>query len=106
MQLTSKGGSSNPAIQARFGHFHRQTGKLHGLLWVAMITSAGNRVWPGDVPVANLPLAGLPFASGMRPAKIATIGASDASKIGSLGPARLKQVKRWISMDPGVRLGS
>ena len=27
---------------------------LHGLLWVVMITSAENRGWPDDVPVANL----------------------------------------------------
>lgn len=26
----------------------------HGLLWVAMITSAENRGWSGDVPVNNL----------------------------------------------------
>ena len=32
---------------------------LHGLLWVVMITSAKNRGWPDDVPVANLKRAGL-----------------------------------------------
>ena len=33
---------------------------LHGLLWVVMINSAGNRGWPDDVPVANLRLAAAP----------------------------------------------
>jgi mRNA interferase MazF len=76
------------------------TGKLekrHGLLWVAMITSARNRVWPEDVPVANLELAGLPFPSVIRSAKIATIEASDAAKIGSVSPAQLRQVKKRIT---------
>ena len=40
-----------------------QLQELHGLLWVVMITSAENRGWPDDVPVANLKLAGLPVPS-------------------------------------------
>ena len=59
--------------------------ELHGLLWVVMITSAENRGWPDDVPVANLKLAGLPVPSLVRSAKIATIDASDASKLGRGG---------------------
>jgi mRNA interferase MazF len=54
----------------------------HGLLWLAMITSAANRGWPGDVPVSDLRLAGLPIPSIIRPAKIATIEAPDAEKLG------------------------
>ena len=76
------------------------TGKLekrHGLLWVAMITSARNRAWPEDVPVSNLKMAGLPFPSVIRSAKIATIEASDAAKIGSVSPARLRQVKERVT---------
>src|SRR3954452_23998438 len=45
----------------------------HGLLWLVMVTSAANRGWPGDVPVSDLAGAGLPIASIIRPAKIATI---------------------------------
>ena len=52
---------------------------LHGLLWVVMITSAENRGWPDDVPVANLKMAGLPVPSLIRSAKIATIDASYAA---------------------------
>ena len=54
----------------------------HGLLWVLMITSAQNRGWPGDLPVSNLAAAGLPVPSVIRTAKIATIEASDAGKLG------------------------
>ncbi len=54
------------------------------LLWVLMVTSAANRGWPGDVVVSKLAEAGLPAASVVRSAKIATIEASDAERIGSL----------------------
>jgi mRNA interferase MazF len=56
----------------------------HGLLWLAMITSAANRGWPGDVVVSDLDVAGLPAASIVRPAKIATIEARDADRLGTL----------------------
>ena len=56
----------------------------HGLLWLAMITSAANRGWSGDVVVSDLGEAGLPVASIVRPAKIATIEAHDAERLGLL----------------------
>lgn len=69
----------------------------HGLLWVVMITSAENRGWPGDVPISNLGTAGLPVPSVIRTAKIATIEASDATKLGSVSAAVFRRV--------GMRLG-
>lgn len=57
------------------------------LLWILMVTSAANRGWPGDVSVSDLAMAGLPAASVVRPAKIATIAARDTERIGSLPPA-------------------
>jgi mRNA interferase MazF len=54
------------------------------LLWVLMVTSAANRGWQGDVAVSDLERAGLPAPSVVRPAKIATIEASDAERIGHL----------------------
>ncbi len=45
----------------------------HGLIWVAMITSAENERWASDVSIANLKRAGLPAACFVRPAKIACI---------------------------------
>jgi len=61
----------------------------HGLLRVAMITSAENRGWPEDVPIADLGQAGLPAPSIIRPAKITTFPARDAETI---GPFR----QRWL----------
>lgn len=54
------------------------------LLWVLMVTSAANRGWPGDVAVSDLAVAGLPAPSVVRSAKVATIEAGDAERIGSL----------------------
>jgi mRNA interferase MazF len=45
----------------------------HGLIWVAMITSAENEPWPSDVAITDLKRAGLPAPSVVRPAKIACI---------------------------------
>jgi mRNA interferase MazF len=55
-----------------------------GLLWVAMITSAANRPWPGDHLIEAWAQAGLPIPSTVRPAKITTIEARDAETIGRL----------------------
>ena len=75
---------------------------LHGLLWVVMITSAENRGWPDDVPVANLQLAGLPVPSIIRSAKIASIVASDASTLGRLSAAQARQVTGKIRQRLGA----
>jgi mRNA interferase MazF len=56
----------------------------HGLLWVLMITSADNRRWDEDVVISDLPRAGLSAASVIRCAKVATIDAKDAERIGAL----------------------
>jgi mRNA interferase MazF len=58
--------------------------EVYGLLWLLMITSAENRGWEGDVMVSDLGAAGLPASSIVRPAKIATVGASDAVPLGVL----------------------
>jgi mRNA interferase MazF len=68
----------------------------HGLLWVVMITSAENRGWPGDVEVSDLTLAGLPAASVIRTAKIATIEARDAERIGTLPTGDRRHVHQRI----------
>ena len=54
------------------------------LLWVLMVTSVANRGWPGDVAVSDLTAGGLSAASVVRSAKIATIEARDAERIGHL----------------------
>ena len=56
----------------------------YGFLWVLMITSAGNRRWDDDIVVSHLGEAGLPAPSVIRCAKIATIAAQGAERIGVL----------------------
>ena len=70
--------------------------EVHGLLWVTMITSAKNKPWAGDVEVAHLEEAGLPAPSVVRCAKIATIEASAATRIGALGQAQFKLVSNLM----------
>lgn len=58
--------------------------KDHGLVWALMITSAENRGWCGDVEITDLNMSGLPAPSLVRTAKIATLEAGDAGRVGSL----------------------
>jgi mRNA interferase MazF len=74
----------------------------HGLLWVTMITSAANRGWAGDLSVGNLALAGLPVPSVIRTAKIATIEAGDATRLGKVSAPLLKQAIDRIARELGV----
>jgi len=68
----------------------------HGLLWVAMITSAANRGWEGDVTISDLQAARLPIPSIVRTAKLATIEARDGQRLGALPPADQKLVSRSL----------
>jgi len=73
----------------------------HGLLWVVMITSAQNRGWVDDVGVNNLVTAGLPAPSVIRTAKIATIEAADATRLGEVSPTLLRKVMIRIGQELG-----
>lgn len=73
------------------------------LLWVAMITSAENRPWPGDVDLKDdLKKAGLPVPSVVRTMKVATIDASLASALGAVNAktcdAVMVQVRRHLAL--------
>ena len=92
---------SRPALVVSAGGIE----DAHGLLWVVMITSAENRGWPGDVPVTNLAVAGLPVPSVIRTAKIATIEAGGATKLGRVPPARFRQVARRLAGELGLNTG-
>ena len=72
------------------------------LLWVAMITSAANRPWPGDCAIADHPAAGLPIPSVVRPTKITTIEARDAETIGAVDDAVRTQVLATIRSNLGA----
>ncbi len=92
---------SRPALVVSGGDLEA----THGLLWVMMITSAENRGWPGDVAVNDLAPAGLPAASVIRTAKIATIEAADATRLGRVAPALLRQVARALARQLGLNQG-
>lgn len=62
------------------------------LLWVVMITSAENRPWVADVPIRDHAAVGLPAASIIRTAKIATIEALQAERLGTIDPRTLEAV--------------
>jgi mRNA interferase MazF len=67
--------------------------KQHGLVWLAMITSAENRAWESDVTVTDLAGAGLPAPSRIRPAKIATVdGERIVRRIGALSAKDVRTV--------------
>jgi mRNA interferase MazF len=89
---------SRPALVVSTGELQ----DAHNLIWVAMITSAENRGWTSDVAIANLATAGLPSPSVIRTAKIATLDASDASKLGKVSAAQLKQALAAIGRELGM----
>lgn len=64
------------------------------LCWVVMVTSAENRAWPGDVALMeDFRSAGLPVASLIRTAKIATVELDRLEPIGRLPDAIHDAVK-------------
>jgi mRNA interferase MazF len=65
----------------------------HGVLWVAMITSAENEPWSSDVAITDHTRAGLPAPSVVRPAKIACIEPSRIDRrVGKLDKAAARTV--------------
>ncbi|NMA97472.1 MAG: type II toxin-antitoxin system PemK/MazF family toxin [Phyllobacteriaceae bacterium] len=82
-----------PAVVVSARSFNDQS----HLLWVVMITSAENRPWPGDISLGqNYADFGLPAPSVIRPAKIATIEAAQASAIGILPAELLRSLDRAL----------
>jgi mRNA interferase MazF len=68
-----------------------------GVIWVAMVTSADNEAWQGDVVVDDLKRAGLPAPSVVRPAKIACIDPARVDRrIGRLGKATARAVAQRL----------
>jgi mRNA interferase MazF len=70
-----------------------------GVCYLAMVTSAANAGWPGDVPVSNLRGAGLPAPSVVRPAKIMTVNDSRiVRRLGGLPRADQAKVVAAVRM--------
>ena len=68
-----------------------------GVIWVAMITSAENESWPGDVGIDDVSRAGLPAPSVVRPAKIACIDPSRVlRRAGKLDKASARTVAQRV----------
>ena len=72
------------------------------LIWVAMITSAERKTWPGDVAIENHEAAGLPIASVVRTTKLATLETSSAEKVGRLSANQVEAVRKQIAAYVGT----
>jgi mRNA interferase MazF len=73
------------------------------LLWGLMITSGRHTAWPSDVPIVDLTDTGLSHASLVRPAKIATLDARLAHRIGTLPPQDRTKVQASLNqLFPGT----
>ncbi|WP_221885180.1 type II toxin-antitoxin system PemK/MazF family toxin [Sphingomonas sp. TF3] len=82
---------------------HGGLGPDRALLWVAMITSASNRRWADDVAIeGDHATVGLPVASLVRTAKLATIDAAAATPLGTLDAARFAQVRAALAGHLGL----
>jgi mRNA interferase MazF len=68
-------------------------GAAHRLIWVLMITAAANPRWPDDVEIDDHGSAGLAIPSIVRTAKIATIEAGAARKLGTLPSPVAAQIR-------------
>ena len=69
----------------------------HGLVWLAMITSAENKRWIGDVTINN-ESSGLSSPSVVRTAKLATVDASMIIRVaGKLIPETFDRVQAEIN---------
>jgi mRNA interferase MazF len=66
------------------------------LIWVAMITSAENRRWPGDHLIVDFASTGLPIPSLVRTAKVTTVEINDAEPVGQLDDQLIAEVMATI----------
>ena len=74
------------------------------LLWALMVTSSAHRRWALDIDIADFKAAGLPSPSMVRTAKIATIEAVDAQRIGTLPAAHRDAVlQAVVASSPTLR---
>lgn len=76
-------------------------GEERAMLWVVMITSAENRPWADDVPIADLSTAGLPVPSVVRPVKIATVEKRHVERLGAISLEERRKVLERVRRSLG-----
>ena len=77
--------------------------RLHGLLWVTMITSATNGGWSTDVSlVERFAECGLAVPCFIRTAKLSTVEANSAQTIGTLPQDILSTVMVFLRGNLGL----
>lgn len=69
----------------------------HKLCWALMVTAAANEPWPEDVPIADHQAVGLSIPSSVRVAKVATLPAAAATRIGRLPEATWVEVLKRLA---------
>ena len=80
----------------------RLLGGEAGLFWSVMITSAANRGWPDDISLEErFEECGLRVPCVIRTAKMASLEAASASKIGRLPDDLLKLLKARVAVHLG-----
>lgn len=77
---------------------NRPVGPDGSLIWAMMVTNALRPGWPGDMMIENLSAAGLPHPSKIRTAKLATLEAHGAERIGRIDDALLTAVRDQINL--------
>lgn len=95
--------TNRPVLEHRPALVVGKSGSGDMLLWVLMITAAENRSWPGDVGLGDVYAnAGLPAPSVIRTAKIATIEAANADRLGYVGidilAAVMAEIRQTLSL--------
>ena len=83
---------------------HLPATERFSIVWTLMITSATRGVWPGDVPVTDLDLGGLPRPSMVRSGKVAALDARLVERIGALSEGDRGRVAACVREALGVVL--
>ena len=79
----------------------RMVGPGNSLVWAMMITNALRPDWPGDIIIADHQAVGLPHASKIRTAKIATLEGESAESIGRVSDSLLAAVRLAVKDNLG-----
>ena len=82
----------------------RSIGSDGALNWVAMITNAERKAWPGDIIIDDSVELGLIVLSKVRTAKVSTIEVKSATKLGVVGRDVLGAVRVQLAANLGFRV--